>query len=213
MGKIRIAVVDDHEVVRVGLRLSLEAEPDMQVVGEGSCGETAVALARDTHPDVMMLDAKLDDCRMGAPEACRAVLAASPKTAVLVLTNHRQDAAALRDQIAGAKGYLAKGVNLAEMKRMVRAVHLGAQLADPQEAVMPMAPVPVSNGAAPPVPFGELDLTIIKLLTQGMSNKQIGARVHLSPYTIKDHLKKIASMFSVRSRTEIVAQALRRGIV
>jgi two-component system NarL family response regulator len=210
MGKIRIAVVDDHEVVRVGLRLSLEAEPDMQVVGEGSCGETAVALARDTHPDVMMLDAKLDDCRMGAPEACRAVLAASPKTAVLVLTNHRQDAAALRDQIAGAKGYLAKGVNLAEMKRMVRAVHLGAQLADPQATVTPMAPAPI---AAPAATFGELDLTIIKLLTQGMSNKQIGARVHLSPYTIKDHLKKIASMFSVRSRTEIVAQALRRGIV
>src|SRR5262245_66639267 len=107
MGTMRIVIVDDHQVVRHGLRLSLELEPDMVVVGEGRTGTEAVRLAETKHPDVMLLDVKLGDDLIG-PDVCRQVLQASPKTAVVMLTNYHQDTLILRSLLAGAKGYLIK---------------------------------------------------------------------------------------------------------
>ena len=216
---IRIAVVGGHEMVRVGLRHALETEPDMEVAGEAASGEAAVALARRERPDVMLLDVTLGEGGMDGPAACRSVLEASPRTAVLVLTDCRQDAAALTTLTSGAAGHLPKSVALAELKRVVRAVHGGAAAPDPPAVPgrerSPMAAPPAAGAPAggAVARLTDLDLEIIRLLSQGLSNKEIGARVRLSPYTVKDHLKKIGSALSARSRTEIVARALRRGLV
>ena len=215
--RIRIVIVDDHQVVRHGLRHLLEREPDMEVVGEAGSGADAVRVATEQRPDVVLLDVKLDD--RDGPEVCRRITAAAPGTAVVMLTSYLQDAVILRSLAAGARGYLIKDVELHEVKRTIRAVHRGHSVLDPKVAprVIARAMAPAakasSSKAVSQVALSETDLAILRHLAKGMTNKQIGAQVHLSAYTIKDHLEKIGTALAVRSRTEIVAEALRAGLI
>lgn len=215
--RIRILIVDDHHVVRHGLRQLLEREPDMEVVGEAGSGTEAVRVATEQQPDVVLLDVKLDD--LDGPEVCRRIGAAAPGTAVVMLTSYLQDAVILRSLAAGAKGYLIKDVELHEVKRTIRAVHRGHSVLDPKVAsrVIAKAMAPggkATNGkAVSQVALSETDLAILRHLAKGLTNKEIGAQVHLSAYTIKDHLEKIGVALAVRSRTEIVAEALRAGLI
>jgi DNA-binding NarL/FixJ family response regulator len=215
--RIRIVIVDDHQVVRHGLRELLEREADMEVVGEAGTGEDAVRLAIEQQPDVLLLDVKLGD--LDGPEVCRRITTAAPGTAVVMLTSYLQDVVLLRSLAAGAKGYLIKDVDLNELKRSIRSVHRGHCVLDPKvasrviaKAMRPGAKV-VNGTAASHGALSETDLAILRHLAKGMTNKQIGARVHLSAYTVKDHLEKIGAAFAARSRTEIVAEALRAGLI
>ncbi|HEV8436869.1 MAG TPA: response regulator transcription factor [Methylomirabilota bacterium] len=218
-GKIRIAIVDDHEMVRHGLRRSLEMESDIVVVGEARTGEEAVQVAREAKPDVMLLDARLGD--IDGPEVCRRVLAAVPGTAVVMLTNYLQDGLVLRSLLAGAKGYVIKDVELAELRRMVRSVHGGDSVLDPKVTSHVISSAagrgsPPSSGPRPPAHgalLSDTDLSIVRHLSEGMTNKEIGARVHMSPHTVKDHLEKISANLGVHSRTEVVAEAMRHGLI
>lgn len=219
MPKIRIAVVDDHEVVRHGLRLSLELEADMVVVGEARSGEEALNLAREVKPDVMLLDVRLEGT--DGPEVCRRVLEVTPRMAVIMLTNYLQDGFVLRSLMAGAKGYVIKDVQLSELKRMIRSVYRGGSVLDPKVTAQVISTatssgeLPSSKSGAPKnvTVLSETDLTIVKCLSEGLTNKQIANHVHLSPHTVKDHLEKIRAVLDVGSRTEIVAKALRRGLI
>jgi two-component system NarL family response regulator len=219
MPKIRIAVVDDHEVVRHGLRLSLELEADMVVVGEASSGEEALNLAREVKPDVMLLDVRLEGT--DGPDVCRRVLEVAPRMAVIMLTNYLQDGFVLRSLMAGAKGYVIKDVQLAELKRMIRSVYRGGSVLDPKVTAQVIStvtasgelPGPKSGGTRHVTVLSETDLIIVKRLSEGLTNKQIAHHVHLSPHTVKDHLEKIRAALDVGSRTEIVAEALRRGLI
>lgn len=219
MAKIRIVIVDDHEVVRHGLRLSLDSEPDMVIVGEARSGDEAVQVAREKQPEVMLLDVRLGE--VDGPEVCRRVLEVAPRTAVVMLTNYLQDGLVFRSLVAGAKGYVIKDVELDELKKMIRKVYRGAAVLDPKVTTQVVSTVsgmaaattkrrnPVISAAS----LSETDLTIIRSLAEGMSNKEIGQRVHLSPHTIKDRLEKIFAVLDVRSRTEVVAEAMRRGLI
>jgi two-component system response regulator DevR len=215
--RIRILIVDDHQVVRHGLRQLLERETDMEVIGEAGSGTDAVRVATEQRPDVVLLDVKLDD--LDGPEVCRRISVAAPGTAVVMLTSYLQDAVILRSLAAGAKGYLIKDVELHEVKRTIRAVHRGHSVLDPKVAsrVIAKAMAPggkVTNGkAVSQVALSETDLAILRHLAKGLTNKEIGAQVHLSAHTIKDHLEKIGTALAVRSRTEIVAEALRAGLI
>jgi DNA-binding NarL/FixJ family response regulator len=219
MARIRTVVVDDHEVVRHGLRLSLELEPDMVVVGEARTGEEAIEVARETQPDVMLLDVRLGD--MDGPEACRGVKAVAPATAVVMLTNYLQDGLVFRSLVAGAKGYVIKDVELTELKKMIRAVYQGQSVLDPKVTSQVISTATAGGerpGGREPLPrrvalLSDTDLAIVKHLSEGLTNKEIGKRVHLSPYTVKDHLEKICASLGARSRTEAVAEALRRGLI
>jgi two-component system response regulator DevR len=216
MPKIRIVVVDDHEVVRHGLRLSLDLEPDMTVVAEARTGEEAEREAQERQPDVMLLDVRLGES--DGPEVCRRVLEVAPRTAVVMLTNYLQDDLVFRSLVAGAKGYVIKDVELGELKKMIRSVYRGTSVLDPKVTRQVVSSVSGLASASTrrslrAASLSETDLTIIRSLSEGMSNKQIGQRVHLSPHTIKDRLEKIFAIFEVRSRTEVVAEALRRGLI
>jgi DNA-binding NarL/FixJ family response regulator len=219
VSKIRIVVVDDHEVVRHGLRLSLELEPDMAVVGEARTGEEAIRIARESHPDVMLLDVRLEGA--DGPEVCRRVIDVAPRTAVIMLTNYLQDGFVLRSLMAGAKGYVIKDVQLSELKKMIRSVYQGGAVLDPKVTGQVISTAKLSGevslgrpGSAWQVTaLSETDLAILKHLSEGLTDKQIAGRVHLSPHTVKDHLEKIREVLDVGSRTEIVATALRRGLV
>ncbi len=219
MSGIRIVVVDDYEIVRHGLRLSLEVEPDMIVVGEARTGEEAVRVSREQQPDVMLLDVKLGGS--DGPEVCRRVLEVAPRTAVVMLTNYMQDGLVFRSLVAGAKGYLVKDVELAELKRMVRSVARGESVLDPK-VTGPL--ISAATGGATPAggresperagaSFSETDLAIIRCLAQGLTTKEMAERIHLSPHTIKDHLEKMNAALGARSRSQLVAEALRRGLI
>jgi DNA-binding NarL/FixJ family response regulator len=220
---IRIVVVDDHEIIRHGLRQTLARETDMDVVGEARSGAEAVRVAQQLQPDIMLLDVKLDD--LDGPEVCRRVLAVAPATAVVMLTSYLQDGVVLRSLMAGAKAYVIKDVELGELKRTIRSVARGHSVLDPKIASSVIASAAgqgnrtsggrQTNGRAAPTPtsLSETDLLILQHLAKGLTNKEIAARVHLSAHTVKDHLEKIGAAFDVRSRTEIVAQALRTGVI
>jgi two-component system, NarL family, response regulator DevR len=219
MAKIRIVVVDDHEVVRHGLRLSLELEPDMTLIGEARTGEDALAIVADGKPDVVLLDVRLEGA--DGPEVCRRILEVAPRTAVVMLTNYDQDGFVLRSLMAGAKGYVIKDVQLSELKKMIRSVYRGGSVLDPKVtgqvistvALAVDAPVVRPGGPRQVTTLSDTDLTILRHLAEGLTDKQIAGRVHLSPHTVKDHLEKIRAVLDVGSRTEIVATALRRGLV
>jgi len=219
VAKIRIVVVDDHEVVRHGLRLSLELEPDMMVVGEARTGEEAVRMVVADRPDVVLLDVRLEGA--DGPEVCRRILEVAPGTAVVMLTNYAQDGFVLRSLMAGAKGYVIKDVQLSELKKMVRSVFRGGSVLDPRvtgQIILTAksaaeAPTARPAGARKMTTLSDTDLAILRHLSDGLTDKQIAGRVHLSPHTVKDHLEKIRALLDVGSRTEIVATALRRGLV
>ena len=219
MARIRIVVVDDHEIVRHGLRLSLELEPDMTVVGEARTGEEAVHIAAAERPDVVLLDVRLDG--VDGPDVCRRILEVAPSAAVVMLTSYAQDGFVLRSLMAGAKGYVIKDVQLSELKKMVRSVYRGGSVLDPKVTghVILTAKSAAESPAARPVgprkmtTLSDTDLAILRHLSDGLTDKQIAGRVHLSPHTVKDHLEKIRALLEVGSRTEIVATALRRGLV
>ena len=219
MAKIRIAVVDDHEVVRHGLRLSLELEPDMMVVGEARTGEDAVHMVTTGRPDVVLLDVRLEGA--DGPEVCRRILEVAPGTAVVMLTNYMQDGFVLRSLMAGAKGYVIKDVQLSELKKMVRSVYRGGSVLDPKvtgQVILTAksaaeAPAVRPTGQRKMTALSDTDLAILRHLSDGLTDKQIAGRIHLSPHTVKDHLEKIRALLDVGSRTEIVATALRRGLV
>jgi DNA-binding NarL/FixJ family response regulator len=219
MAKIRIVLVDDHQVVRHGLRHTLGAEVDMEIVGEARTGDEAVTLAQLHRPDVMLLDAKLEDIE--GPEVCRRVLMVAPKTAVVILTSYLHDATILRCLMAGAKGYVVKDVEIGDLKKMIRAVYRGNAVLDPRVTPQIIASVaagptrgrkPVETGRKASL-LSETDLAIIRYLSRGLSNKEIAALVHLSPHTVKDRLEKIRATLDARSRTEIVAAAFRTGLL
>jgi DNA-binding NarL/FixJ family response regulator len=134
MRKIRIVVIDDQEIVRRGLRLSLEVEPDMSVVGEVSTRAEAIDVAKKCKPDVVLLDVKFGGNH--GPEVCRLVLGAVPQTAVIMLTDYAQDDLAFRSLVAGAEGCFVKDVELDQLKRMIRIAHRG------QRAIQPKATAP-----------------------------------------------------------------------
>jgi DNA-binding NarL/FixJ family response regulator len=217
MPKITIAIVDDFEVVRVGLRTALEAEPDMEVIGEAGTVEDAVRLGTEAKPDVMLLDLKLRSEGYDGPEVCRQVLAGSPKTAVIVLTNYLQDVMVFRSLVAGAKGYVIKDVELNELKKMIRSAFRGVSVLDPKITEQVISRATARSGRRPAGDgtdaLSDRDLAIIDHLSRGLSNKEIGALVHLSTSTVKDHLERISGARGVHSRAAIVGEALRRGLI
>jgi two-component system NarL family response regulator len=217
-GAIRLVVVDDHEIVRHGLRLSLELEPDMVVAGEASTGAEAVEVALDVQPDVLLLDVRLGD--IDGPEVCRRVLQVAPRIAIVMLTNYLQDDLVFRSLVAGAKGYVIKDVQLDELKRMIRAVYRGNAVLDPKVTTQVISTATgrsLRAQRAAPAPPGaaltETTLTVVRCLAQGLTNREIGERVHLSPHTVKDHIQKLCDAFGVRSRAAVVAEAARRGLI
>ena len=217
MAKIRIVLADDHEVVRHGLRGALQLEPDMEVVGEARTGEEAVRVALARRPDVMLLDIKMED--IDGPEVCRRILAAAPKIGVVMLTSYVQDGMILRSLMAGAKGYVLKDVELAELKKMIRSVYHGHSVLDPKVTPRIITAATASGSPAQreaalkQAALSDMDLEIIRHLAKGLSNKQIAALVHRSPHTVKDRLEKICAVLDVRSRTELVAEAFRTGLI
>ena len=204
MNRIRVLVVDDHFVVRMGLRAVIDAEPDMAVVAEANGGETAVQLFREHHPDVTLMDLRMP--LISGVEATRAIREDSPDARVIVLTTYDGDEDIFRALNAGARAYLLKDVSREELLDVIRGVHAGQRR------------IPAAIGArlAESMPRSELtprELEVLGLVVRGLSNRKIGDALSITEGTVKIHMNNILSKMGVEDRTQAATTAVRRGII
>ena len=204
---IRVMLVDDHPVVREGLRGMLEAEPDLTVVAEAGSGEEAVAQARVTETDVILMDLRMRDLDgVGATER---ILADDPRTRVVVLTTYETDADILRAVEAGASGYLLKDASRADLANAVRAAARGETVLAPS-----VAGRLVNQVRRPAVQsLSAREVEVLALVGKGLTNADIGRALHISEATVKTHLLRTFGKLGVSDRTAAVTTAMALGLL
>jgi two-component system, NarL family, response regulator DevR len=206
---IRVLLVDDHEMVRSGLRAMLAADADIDVVADAATGARGVSLARELRPDVVLLDARLPD--IGGPEVCRLLQAEVPETAVVMLTTFAEDDLVRRCIRAGARGYLLKDVERLDLGRSIRAVVRGEAVIDSKVASIVLAAVRQTADADPEQPLNERQREVLRLIAEGLSNREIAERAQLSEYTVKGYVEEILERLDARNRVQAAILATKRG--
>jgi DNA-binding NarL/FixJ family response regulator len=209
---IRVLLVDDHEVVRLGLRAALEVEADLEIVGEADTSARAVVQAARLRPDLVLLDVVLPDA--SGIEACREIRAANPGVRVLMLTSFGDETAVLSSMLAGASGYLLKNAPRADLLAAIRAVAGGATLLDPAVAkVVRQKLAGLSSGRADSrTPLSEREREVIALVARGLTNKEIAEALVISEKTARNHVSNILDKLGLARRSEAAAYAVRHGM-
>ena len=203
--EISVLIVDDHEVVREGLRLSLLRSPQIRVVGEAPDGETAIALAGRRRPDVIIMDLRMPG--MDGIEATEEILKTSPDTAVIVFTAYSERALLSRSLESGAKGYILKEAPHETLLRAIGKVAGGETFVDP--ALMPNLIQGRDGGDS----LTQREREILQLLADGMSNADVAQRLFISQETVKSHVRHILVKLEADTRTQAVAIALREAMI
>jgi two-component system NarL family response regulator len=201
---IKILVVDDHVIVRKGLVALLNSVDGLRVVAEASDGEEAIAAHRVHHPDITLMDLRLP--KLGGADAIARIRREQPGARIIVLTTFDGDEDIYRALQAGAKGYLLKGMDAAELTEAIRAVHAG-------RSKIPgfVAEKLAGRMGGPALTSRELD--VLKRIVAGRSNKEISGDLHISEATVKTHINSILGKLGVSDRTQAATSALQRGIV
>jgi len=201
---IRILVVDDHHIVRQGLAALLKTVPGFEVLAEASDGEQAVELFRKHRPDVTLMDLRLP--KLNGVDAIARIRADYSGARIVVLTTFDGDEDIYRALQAGARGYLLKGMDLAELSEAIRTVHAGKTRIPPRVAEKLAERM---SGAT----LTGRELEVLKLIVAGKSNKDIGNSLFISEATVKTHVNSLLSKLGVEDRTQAATSALQRGIV
>lgn len=209
MSRIRVYLADDHELVRYALRVLIEAEPDMEVVGEAADSESAVRGCVEVVPDVLLLDLRMPG--EGGIEVCREVRKQCPSTAVVVLTSFDGDEEIFGAVGAGACGYLLKDTAPERMAQSIRAVVDGQSVFDSGVANRIISGRPV--GPDDPDILSEREMDVLQLLAKGLSNKEIGRALWIGETTVKTHVSHILHKLGQSDRTNAVLTAVRAGLV
>ena len=206
-GPIRLLIVDDHPVVRDGLRGLFADDPDFQVVGEAANGAEAVARVERLGADVVLMDLRMPG--MGGVEAITRLREVAPGVRVLVLTTYDTDSDVLAAIEAGATGYLLKDAPREELIRAVRAAFAGEAVLSPAVASRLMGKV----RRPPPEVLSQRELEVLALIADGATNRQAAARLFVSEATVKTHLLHVYEKLGVRDRAAAVAEAYRRRLL
>lgn len=207
---INVLLVDDHPVVRDGLRGMLGAEPDLCVVGAAASGTEAVELAAQVHPDVILMDLRMPG--LDGVGATGRILAAAPGTRIVVLTTYETDEDILRAVEAGACGYLLKDADRTELVAAVRAAHRGETVLAPSVAGRLVSQVrKVREPVRPGLSAREIE--VLALVAEGRTNAEIGQRLHITEATVKTHLLRAFNKLDVSDRTAAVTTAMARGLL
>ena len=204
---IRIIIVDDHEIVREGLKTILRSDPEFEVVAESGTADELLDMVERTDPDVVLLDARLPG--ISGAEACRRLTASHPNIPVLIISTYSDQQLVEECIQAGAKGYVVKDIERFSLRDSIRAVHGGAGAVSPAiaAAVLDRLRVtPIATEPTPSMPLSETQLGIVRLIAQGFTNREIAEQLHLSENTIKSHIQEIFRKLDVSNR---VAAALR----
>jgi NarL family two-component system response regulator LiaR len=212
MTPIRIMLVDDHEVVRRGLRAFLDSQPDFTVVAEASSGEEALTLVTQHLPDVVLMDLVMPG--MDGVEATRRVTQASPRTAVIVLTSYHQDEHIFPALQAGAISYVLKDIAMSDLADAVRKAALGEAVLNPNVAARVLREMRggIAEEANPFVELTDREMDVLNLIAEGQSNSEIAENLVISEYTVKGHVSNILSKLHLNDRTQAAVYAWREGL-
>ena len=215
MSQIRLLMVDDHEIVRAGLRMLLQAQPDIEIVAEADNGRDAVARARELQPDIVLMDISLPD--MDGFEATQQIKRALPKTAVLALTMHESDEYFFKMLQAGASGYVPKKAAPTDLVTAIRTVHEGGVFLYPALAKSLvrdfMGRAAESGERAALDGLTEREQEVLKLIADGSTNQEIADKLTISVKTVERHRANIMGKLNLHSRTELVKYAIRKGLI
>ena len=203
----RVFLLDDHEVVRRGLRELLEAEPDMEVVGEAGTAEEAYGRIPATSPDVAVLDLQLPDG--DGIDVCREVRSKHPEISCLMLTSFSDDEAVYASILAGAAGYLLKQVRGTDLVDAIRRVAQGESLLDPAVTTRVLERLRHKDDDDPLAALTEQERKILDLIAEGLTNRQIGERMFLAEKTVKNYVSNMFAKLGMSRRTEAAAYAAR----
>jgi DNA-binding NarL/FixJ family response regulator len=205
---IRILIVDDHGVVRQGLRMYLALDPELEVVGEAVNGAEALRLARELEPDVILMDLLMPV--MDGIAATEALRREVPEIEVLALTSVLEDSAVYGAMRAGAIGYLLKDTQADDLCRAIKAAAAGQVQMSPSVAARLLREVPAPQQTEP---LTERETEVLKQLAQGKSNKEIAATLVIAEKTVRTHVSNILAKLDVTSRTQAALHAVRSGLV
>ena len=211
---ITILLVDDHEVVRQGVRAFLDTQADISVVGEADSGEEAVRLAEQLIPDVILMDLVMPG-KVDGVEATRQVKKSSPRTQVIVLTSYHEDEHIFPAIRAGAISYVLKEIGSEELGEVVRKAAKGEAVLHPRVAARLIREVQGARNVDPN-PFTELsdrEMEVIRLIANGLSNAKIADQLVISEKTVKGHVSNILGKLHLADRTQAAVYAWREGIV
>ena len=203
--KITVLLVDDHSLVRRGFRRMIEDEADMKVVGEAGNGEESIKLAKELHPQVVVMDCALPG--MSGLQATRQILEDSPDTNVLMLSMHTEDTWVRQAIEAGAKGYVLKNALDLELGAAIRKVAAGETVFDPQ--VEQRSSLKGERNAG----LTQRELEVLKMIVDGKSNKEIATDLGLSANTVAVHRANIMNTLGIHKTAELVVYAIRTGLV
>ena len=215
MSKIRILLVDDHTVIRLGLKLLLERQTDFQVVGEAEDGRKAIQLAGELQPDAIVMDVAMPN--LNGIEATRQITTALPKIAVVVLSMHSDESYVMRALKAGARGYLLKDSAEADLIQAIRMVVTGKSFFSPAVSKMLLEDY-VHNLRQRGIEDSYDLLTprereVLQLAAEGKSNKESAALLNLSSYTVETHRTNLMGKLGLHSVPELILYAVRKGII
>jgi DNA-binding NarL/FixJ family response regulator len=213
---ISVLIVDDQDLVREGLRMLLDAEPDLRVVGEAGNGSQALAQVRLLDPDVVLMDVRMPE--VDGVEATARLVRGGGRARVLMLTTFNLDEYVYRAMKAGASGFLLKDATRQQLASAVRTVAAGDSLLAPAITRRLIddycrGPAPGAATASVAGPLSERELEVVRLVAQGLSNAEVAARLYLSEATVKSHVARVLAKLGLRDRVQIVVYAYEQGIV
>ena len=211
MKEIRIALVDDHHIVRKGLRSFLESFPDLVIVGETASGEEALQKMEDWLPDVVIMDLLLQPGTMDGVEAIRQIRALTPHTQIVALTSTTEDARAIAALKAGAISYVRKGSEPKTLLTALRSAVQGQAVLDPAiaDAVLQELTGQKKTGTA----LSEREQEVLRLIAMGLTNREIAEKLVVGEETIKTHVGNILTKLHLNHRMQAVIYALKSGLV
>jgi DNA-binding NarL/FixJ family response regulator len=209
---MRIMIVDDHDIVREGVRAALSSDPRIEVVAEAASGKEALRAVRQTLPDVALVDLRLPDMR--GEDLTRELVRDFPSTAVIILTTYLSEETVRGALEAGAVAYVTKAAGLPELIAALERVMDGEPAPDAAEGLQIVrqlhAVVTSRMTGVTPTPQQE---RVLELAAQGFTNQEIGSRLFISESTVRFHVQKLKSKFEARTKTELIAKAIRTGFI
>ncbi|MFQ5873650.1 MAG: response regulator [Dehalococcoidia bacterium] len=214
MAPIRVMVVDDHEVVRSGLKAILEPEDDLKVVGEAASAAEAIRVVPHLEPQVVLMDVRMEG--MNGIEACRLIRSAHPQVRVLMLTSFGEEEAVLASIMAGASGYLLKNVGRTELIRSIRAVGQGQNLLDPavtKNIVERLVHLQAKEEKRAVEALSDREREVLVLIAQGQTNREIADKLVISENTARNHVSRILEKLDMTRRSEAAAFAAQHGLL
>ncbi|MHB8088800.1 MAG: response regulator [Anaerolineaceae bacterium] len=210
---IRIVLVDDHSMIRIGLKAFIDTIADIEVVGEAGSGEEGLRVIEETHPDVVLMDLIMNG--MDGVEATQQVKKICPACKVIILTSYHEDSHIFPALRAGALSYVLKDIDPDDLARAIRAAHAGDAMINPQVAARMVKEIQGNNQDAmnPFVELTDRELDVLRMIAVGKNNQEIAAELVVSESTVKTHITNLLSKLHVKDRTQAAAYAWQNGIV